>query len=54
MTPEEIKNIRLKLRMSQMRFAVILNVNVKTISNWELGITPPSRKNVKKLEKLNF
>lgn len=42
MTPEEIKNLRTALKMSQPKFAKFLHIRaISTISRWENGHTAP-------------
>ncbi len=42
-TPEQIKSIRLKNKVSQAVFATYLNISSKTINNWEQGRNKPNR-----------
>ena len=44
--------MRLKLGWSQSRLAKELNVNVKTIKNWESDVSDPSIKNIVRLSQL--
>ncbi|HEX2868066.1 MAG TPA: NadS family protein [Ignavibacteriales bacterium] len=38
----DVKNIRLKLNLSQDKFAALLGINAGTLRNWEQGIRSPS------------
>lgn len=40
-TPEEIKEIRIKLGLSQQQFSRLVFVSVKTLQNWEQGRRQP-------------
>ena len=40
-SPEEIKDTRLRLGMSQMVFAMIIGVSKKTVESWEAGRYKP-------------
>ena len=40
-TPEEIKAIRLRLKLSQPEFAALLRVREETVSRWECGHAVP-------------
>lgn len=42
MEPEQIKDIRERLRVSQAIFARMLNTSVSTIQKWEIGAKHPS------------
>lgn len=42
MTPEEIKSIREKLRLSQAVFAHKLRTSIRTYQGWEQGKTKPN------------
>ena len=42
LSPLEIKTIRLKEKLSQPIFAVILNTSVSTVKQWEQGDKRPS------------
>ncbi len=35
--PEDIKNIREKLHLSQSKFALMIGVSISTLQNWEQG-----------------
>ena len=39
--PSGVKEIRKKLNMSQIQFASVIHVSVKTLRNWEQGIRKP-------------
>ncbi len=40
-TSQEIKDIRLSLGMTQLTFAEVMGVSVKTVEAWEAGINNP-------------
>lgn len=42
MTPEEIKDIRSSLDLTQVQFADLLGVHPITVSKWERGILTPT------------
>ncbi len=42
-TAEDIRQLRLRLRMSQPYFSSLLNVSPKTVQSWEQGTHTPSR-----------
>ncbi|MBT9582590.1 helix-turn-helix domain-containing protein [bacterium] len=42
LTPEQIRNLRLKLHFSQSAFAKLLVVSPKTIQSWEQGNRTPT------------
>ncbi len=42
MLPSELKDIRLKLHLSQTQLGSLLGVNYKTIMRWETGESPIS------------
>jgi DNA-binding transcriptional regulator YiaG len=52
MNKEEIKELRLRLKMSQQAFATKLGVGIATVSRWELGIFKPSPLAENNLQKL--
>jgi len=52
LSPDEIRQIRLRVGLSQRRMAQKLGVSVNTISNWETGRTVPRGGNVQKLAEL--
>ena len=39
--PDTVKEIRQKLNMSQIQFAFVMHISVKTLRNWEQGIRKP-------------
>ncbi len=43
MTPDEIKSLRDRLKMSQTKFASLVGVRQAQISQWETGKAKPSR-----------
>ena len=52
MTPDEIKELRKKMDMSQEKFAHILGTTVGTINRWELGKFKPSKIYLRELKQL--
>lgn len=40
-SPKEIKDVRLDLGMTQLTFAEVMGVSVKTVEAWESGINKP-------------
>ncbi len=48
----EIKEIRLKLGLSQADFSDAVGVRINTLSRWENGRSKPSRLAIDKLKKL--
>lgn len=52
MDKEEVKELRLKLGLSQQAFAVRVGVGVTTVSRWENGKSIPSPLAVEKLLKM--
>lgn len=48
-TPEEIKKIRLRNKVSQALFATYLNISVSTIQKWERGYKKPNNPSLKLL-----
>jgi DNA-binding transcriptional regulator YiaG len=52
MTPEEIREIRKKLCVSQERFAQLLGTTVVSVNRWESGKVVPSRLYIKELKEL--
>ncbi len=49
MIPDEIKAIRLSLRLTQREFATRLKVESITVLRWERGYTKPCKKMVKRI-----
>lgn len=43
MTPDEVKAIREKLKLSQAVFAQYLHTGVTTLQNWEQGLAKPNK-----------
>jgi len=39
--PEDVKAIRMKLKKSQLEFALMIGVSVDTLQNWEQGRRQP-------------
>ena len=50
MSTQEIKNIRIKLQMSQPAFASIIGVSKKTVEAWETGTNKPSGASARMLQ----
>jgi transcriptional regulator with XRE-family HTH domain len=50
MTPQEILDIRKKLKMSQTRFAELLGVSFATVNRWENGRNIPSALAIEKIK----
>ncbi len=42
MSPNEIRNLRFKLKLTQEDFARLLGLRVATVNRWENGVTKPS------------
>lgn len=49
MTKEQVKKIRQKLFMTQVRFGDTIGVSQKTVSDWENGIVGVSLRNQEKI-----
>jgi len=47
---EEVVAIRTKRHMSQVQFAKLLAVNVKTLQSWEQGVRVPSKPTMRLLQ----
>lgn len=43
MTPDEVKAVREKLKLSQAVFAQYLHTGVTTLQNWEQGLAKPNK-----------
>lgn len=43
MTPDEVKALREKLKLSQAVFAQYLHTGVTTLQNWEQGLAKPNK-----------
>jgi len=54
MKPEEIKEIRKKLGLTQKKFAEKLDVSDRTIRAWESGEKSPGRRSLKDLNILKL
>lgn len=52
MNREEIKALRVSLRLTQGEFAEKLGVDLNTVSRWETGTKKPSLRNLRKIEEL--
>ncbi len=48
-TPEQIKEIRLRLHASQAAFAKLMNVSANTVESWEQGVRRPRQAALKLL-----
>jgi len=53
MTPEEIKELRQKLGLTQEGLARALDVSNLTVNRWERGVFKPMKIFVDKMKKLN-
>ena len=56
MNSEYIKEVRLKLKLTQSEFAKLIDVSINTVRKWELGKSEPLFHNQKKIrlnEKVN-
>lgn len=51
-TPEEIKNIRLKMMMTQTEFAELLGISFASVNRYENGKSSPTFKVQRKLTEL--
>ena len=51
-TPEEIKNIRLKMMMTQTEFAELLGISFASVNRYENGKSKPTFKVQRKLTEL--
>lgn len=49
MTPQQIKALREKARVSQSVFAAVLNTSPSTVQKWEIGAKKPSGPSLKLL-----
>ena len=47
-----IKELRIKMRLTQDELATALKVHKTTVSRWERGEINPSFKNIRQIEKL--
>ena len=52
MTPEEIRELRLKLGLTQTQLGELVGARCKTVSTWELGKCKPHLLHAYKLEQL--
>lgn len=53
MNAQDIKKLRLRLHLSQEKFAYKLGVSVPTVSRWERGVSIPSQLGERRLNRLN-
>lgn len=53
MKPEQIKKIRLELKLSQEAFSKKLGVSFQSVNRWERGICRPSGLALEKLQKIS-
>jgi len=51
-TKESIKSLRVRLGLTQMKFAKKLRVSYCCVRNWEQGINHPGEKGMRKLNRL--
>ncbi len=49
MSKEDIVKLRMKLRVSQSAFALLLNISTKTVQKWEQGENQPNGSSLKLL-----
>ena len=49
---QKIKEIRIKLKLTQSEFATILGYNYKIVSNWENGRNTPTTHTLKKIHEI--
>jgi len=54
MNKSEIKTIRLKLKLSQLKMAEMLNVTRDTVLKWEMGRSIPNGTSMSKLMELKI
>lgn len=52
MTPEEIREVRMFLCVTQEKFAQLLGTTVVSVNRWENGKTIPSRLYIKEIKEL--
>lgn len=52
MSPEDIKDLRTTMRLTQVRFAEALGTTTTTVSRWEHGVVTPSKVYVREIKKL--
>jgi DNA-binding transcriptional regulator YiaG len=52
MTPEEIREIRKNLGITQEKFAHLLGTTVASVNKWEAGRVKPSRLSLKELKEI--
>lgn len=52
MTGEEVREIRLRLGVSQERFAAMLGTTVVSVNRWENGKAAPSRLYIREIKNL--
>jgi putative transcriptional regulator len=52
MTGEEVREIRLRLGVSQERFAAMLGTTVVSVNRWENGKAAPSRLYIREIRNL--
>jgi len=52
MQPEDIKELRKSLKLSQEKLAALFGISWNTINRWERGLAKPSPMAMQKLEEL--
>ena len=52
MDKNEIRELRISLRLTQQEFGIKLGVALMTVSRWETGAKTPSLRNLRKIEEL--
>ena len=50
MTPDQIKQLRLEMKLTQKQFAEIFFVHTHTVSKWERGIKMPGKLIIKTMK----
>lgn len=54
MTADEIREIRMKLGVTQEKFAQLLGTTATTVNRWENGKVNPSRLYIKEIKELKL
>lgn len=52
MKPEEIKELRTRLGLSQQSFAELIGVGIATVNRWEMGRARPLKMALRNMEEL--
>ena len=53
MSPEQVKRLRKRLRLTQQKFAELLHADRVTVARWETGVTEPMGVFVRLMRGLN-